>query len=230
MNYKYLLIIIMVLCAFVSFVSLGKIKDKSAKTKSASVTNGNSIEADGNRIGENASANLEENEAISREGAPRETTSIAADGSKITTVFDRYGNKSETRYFNSHPRLSFVILRTNSEGYRQVFVYGQNGDVRQLPENMLDKVTTASADEIANSAGITTRVQGPPQPDFVLNNSLPSAAPVQARQYNQLPTQTEPNEAVTTEENTEAKTTEDSEKKIPPAQETIILNRPPEKE
>jgi hypothetical protein len=229
MNYKYLLILIIVLCAFVSYVSFGKIRDKSAKTKSATVINGNSTALDNNRIGENPSSEFAENETTPREGA-RETTSIAADNSKITTVFDRYGNKIETRYFNSHPLLSLVTLRTTSEGYRQVFVYGQNGDVRQLPENMLDKVTTASADEIANSAGITTRVQGPPQPDFVLNNSLPSAAPVQARQYNQLPTQTEPNEAVTTEENTEAKTTEDSEKKIPPAQETIILNRPPEKE
>lgn len=241
MNYKYLLILIIVLCAFVSFVSLGKIKDKSAKTNSASVVNGNSTEPGNKVFGGNSSAEFGETETTPRESA-RETNSVAADGSKITTVFDQYGNKIETRYFNSHPLLSLVILRTTGEGYRQVFVYGQNGDVKQLPENMLDKVTTASADEIANSAGITSRVQGPPQPDFVLNNTQPnSIPPIQMRPLNPLPPQTQSIEPVAAEENTEeAKTAkDDSEKKITAAEEnarpkenkeTITLNRQPEKE
>ena len=242
MNYKYFFILIIVLCVFVSFVSLGKIRDNKANTESADAVNGNSAKSDANRIGEDASTALGENEATSLEAA-RETTATASDGSKITTVFDRYGNKSETRYFNSHPRLRFVILNTTGEGYREVFVYGQNGTVNQLPENMLDKITTASADEIANSAGIPVFIErgSAPQPDFVLNNSQPSAPPIQMRPLNPLPPETQSIESVTAEEDAEdAKTAkDDAEKKISSAEEntrpkeskeTITLNRQPEKE
>lgn len=83
-----------------------------------------------------------------------ETTKIAADGSQINTMFDRYGNKTEKRSFNSHSRLTFVLLRTDMEGKREALVYGQSGEVKSLPENMLDKALTVTADEIANSAGI----------------------------------------------------------------------------
>ncbi len=231
------------MCVFVSFISLGKIRGDKAKTETVSAVNGNSTKSGDDRIGEGASTSLGENETISREGG-REMIATASDGSKITTVFDRYGNKSETRYFNSHPRLRFVMLKTTSEGFREVFVYGQNGAVRQLPENMLDKVTTASADEIANSAGIPVIIERrpAPPPDFVLNNTQPSSVPpIQMRPLNPLPPQTQTTEPVATAENTEeAKTAKDeTEKKIALAEEnirpkenkeTITLNRQPEQE
>lgn len=218
MNYKYFFILIIVLCVFVSFISLSKIRNNKTKPESVSAVNGNSTKSDDNRIGEDASTVFEQNETISGEGA-RETTTTASDGSKITTVFDRYGNKSETRYFNSNPRLNFVILKTTSEGYREVFVYGRNGAVEQLPENMLDKVTTASADEIANSAGIPVIIErkSAPPPDFVLNNTQPSSMPpIQMRPLNPLSPQTQTIEPVAAEENTEeAKSAkDDTEKKL----------------
>jgi hypothetical protein len=241
MNKKYFFILIIVLCVFVSFISLGKIRGNKAKTGSVSAVNGNSGKSDGNRFGEDASSALGENETVSHDGG-RETTATASDGSKITTVFDRYGNKSETRYFNSNPRLHFIILRTTGEGYREVFVYGQDGTVRQLPENMLDKVTTASADEIANSAGVPVTIEqrSAPPPDFVLNNSQSSSIPpIQMRLLDQVSPQTI--EPVAAAENTEeAKMAADgAEKKIAAAEEntrpkeskeTITLNRQPEKE
>jgi hypothetical protein len=136
--------------------------------------------------------------------------------------------------------LRFVILKTTGEGYREVFVYGQNGTVKQLPENMLDKVTTASADEIADSAGIPVIIERrPPPPDFVLNNSQPSVPPIQMRPLNPLPPETQSIEPVAAAENTEeAKSAkDDAEKKIASAEEntrpkdnkeTITLNRQPE--
>lgn len=84
----------------------------------------------------------------------RETTKTAADGSQINTMFDRYGNKTETRYFNYDARLKFILLRTSASGQKQVFVYGQNGEVKSLPENMQDNVLNAPAVELANAAGI----------------------------------------------------------------------------
>ncbi|HXG85595.1 MAG TPA: hypothetical protein VNI84_16345, partial [Pyrinomonadaceae bacterium] len=73
----------------------------------------------------------------------------------ISTTFDRYGNRTETRTFDNNPRLAFIILRTSLKGKKQVFVYGQNGDVKSLPENMLDKILTATANDLAAAAGIS---------------------------------------------------------------------------
>ena len=83
-----------------------------------------------------------------------EQTKILGDSSKLTIMYDRYGNKIENRSFGYHPRLTFIVLQTSASGQKQVFVYGQNGEVKSLPETMLNKVFTASADEIANAAGI----------------------------------------------------------------------------
>jgi hypothetical protein len=239
MNNKYFFILIIVLCVFISFISLGKIRNNKAKTESVSVVNGSSAVTDGIQTGEDAFIPLGENETNSG-GVGRETTATASDGSTITTVFDRYGNKSETRYFDSNSRLHFIILKTTSEGYREVFVYGRDGTVKQLPENMLDKVTTASADQIANSAGIPVTIEqrAATPPDFVLNNNQPSAPPIQMRPLNPLPPQTiEPVAAETTEEAKTAK--DDAENKIASVEENtrpkenkeaITLNRQPEKE
>ena len=79
---------------------------------------------------------------------------ILPDNSRLATVYDGFGNKSESRYFNNHQRLALVLLRTSVNGLREVFVYGQNGVVKSLPADMLGKVLTASPDEIANAAGI----------------------------------------------------------------------------
>jgi major membrane immunogen (membrane-anchored lipoprotein) len=87
-----------------------------------------------------------------RQSSPA-VTQTAKDGSQISVMYDNFGNKTETRTFNNTV-LKFVILRTSADGSRQTFVYGQNGDVKSLPENMLDKVMTAPLNELASSAGI----------------------------------------------------------------------------
>jgi len=125
----------------------------------------------------------------------QETTKTAADHSKINTMYDEFGNKTETRYFNNHLRLQFLLLRTSADGQKQIFVYGQNGEVKNLPEDMLDRALTAPADELANSAGIfQTYRPSPPAAQSIQTRSdvslrpLPSYNfPVQNRQVEQVP-------------------------------------------
>ncbi|HSK73877.1 MAG TPA: hypothetical protein VK892_19420 [Pyrinomonadaceae bacterium] len=91
-----------------------------------------------------------------------DTTKVANDGSQISIMYDSAGNKTETRYFNNS-RIKYLLLRTSVNGQKELFVFGHNGQTKTLPENMLDKVLTASADEIANAAGIyTTRQERSP--------------------------------------------------------------------
>ena len=44
-----------------------------------------------------------------------EPTQILADKSALVTMFDGYGNKTEKRYFNSHPRIQLVQIRTSTD-------------------------------------------------------------------------------------------------------------------
>ena len=129
----------------------------------------------------------------------REITRIAKDGSQINVSYDGFGNKSEKRTFNNDPLLRMILLRTGVDGNRQVFVYGQNGEVKNLPENMLDKVLTAAPNELANSAGIyegikeqTSYEQNTQLPDSATLKPLPSSQfPIRNQQIEQTPPETE---------------------------------------
>ncbi len=105
-------------------------------------------------IDDRAVKNEQENINVSVETQQGGTTITAADGSQIKTMFDGLGNKTETRTFNENSLLRFVLLSVGADGKREAAVYGQYGEVKKLPDNMLDRVLTASAKELANSAGV----------------------------------------------------------------------------
>lgn len=117
-------------------------------------------------------------------------TQIARDGSQIKIMYDGFGNKTETRTFDNNPLLKTVLLRTDVDGKRQVFVYGQNGDVKSLPADMLDKVLTAAPSDLASSAGIVAPVEELP---VITQNVEPSyAAPLQPIPSYQIPVRVNP--------------------------------------
>ncbi len=88
------------------------------------------------------------------EKSSEEISKLDSDGSKITTMYDGYGNKTETKVFGNDSRLKMVIVRTSADGSKQVFVYGHNGEVKSVPQNMFDKVLKSPSGEIANAAQI----------------------------------------------------------------------------
>jgi len=77
----------------------------------------------------------------------------APDGTKIDTAIDKFGNKNETRCFNN-ARIKCLRVSTYPDGRREAQVFGQNGQTKNIPEEMLDKALTASPDEIADSVRI----------------------------------------------------------------------------
>lgn len=126
------------------------------------------------------------------------TTQTASDGSQIKIVYDGFGNRTETRTFNNHPLLRFVLLRNSVDGKKQVFVYGQNGEVKNLPENMFDRTSTATASELANSAGISEFY--PRQPSYTPDTWQPNVAASQPLPSSRVPIQNQPLETAETEE------------------------------
>jgi hypothetical protein len=145
--------------------------------------------------------------ALSQTGS-QETTKLAFDQSRVNTMYDQFGNKTESRCFNNHLRLQCIMLRTAADGQKQTFVYGHNGEVKALPEDMLDKAMTAPADELANLAGIyQTYRQSPPvarsteSRNNIALRPMPSYNfPVQNRQVDQVAADEAKSTAVPAEE------------------------------
>lgn len=77
-----------------------------------------------------------------------------SDNSEVTVMLDGFGNKLEKRYFKGHPRLNSVLIRTAPDGRQEIFVYGQNGERKPVEGELVKRLLTASADEIANAAKI----------------------------------------------------------------------------
>lgn len=95
-----------------------------------------------------------ETQALIERNSFQESDKTASDGSKISTMYDGFGNKTERRFFHQHPLIEAMVLRTSTDGQKEVLLFGYNGEVKTVPQNMIDRAMTASADELAQAAGI----------------------------------------------------------------------------
>lgn len=84
----------------------------------------------------------------------REQTRMEKDNSVVETMYDAFGNKTESRVFYKDSLLKMVVLQTSADGQQQALIYGQNGEVKTAPPLMLDKVLTSVAGEIAKTVEI----------------------------------------------------------------------------
>ncbi len=120
------------------------------------------------------------------------------------------GNKTEMRFFSNHPRLSSVLVRTSADEKRETFVYGQDGKVKSLPENMVVTAMSASADEIADSAGISNAI-AQTSSSFVQNSK-----PLQPLPGYKFPVQNQPvPQAAAAEISVPEQAAKDAEQKTP---------------
>jgi ABC-type Na+ efflux pump permease subunit len=129
--------------------------------------------------------------------------------------------------------LRFILLRTGVDGKRQVTVYGQYGEVKSLPENMLDKIFTALPKELANSAGIYEVFRQ--QHSYAENTQQPNITlkPLPRSHFsipNQQNEQTQPQETESPIKTTE-KTVSANDDSLPAdKKDTISLNKKPDEQ
>ena len=145
--------------------------------------------------------------SITGEGMQRDSTQRLEDGSQIKTSYDAFGNKTETRVFFNNPRLKQIVLRTSVDGQKQIYVYGQNGEVESVPESRLTEVLNSSANEIAGFAGITS-VKGTKR----MRSMFPQTNLLASQQTYQNPVQTQQPAIITPPQETETVPTETNEK------------------
>lgn len=84
----------------------------------------------------------------------KEMTKIESDNSLVETMFDAHGNKTQSRYFNGNPLLKMVVLRTKNDGQTEAVIYGQNGDIKIAPPEIVENIMNSSAKEIAKAVEI----------------------------------------------------------------------------
>jgi hypothetical protein len=76
------------------------------------------------------------------------------DDSFITSTNDNLGNRIETRSFKASARLSKVVVLTPPKGRKQARVYGNRGEVKELPAALVLNALIMTADELADAVGI----------------------------------------------------------------------------
>lgn len=83
-----------------------------------------------------------------------ETPKLESDNSQTNIMYDGFGNKTETRVFFNHPLIKFIVVRTYPNGSKAAFVYAQNGEVKPLPDELLENSLILPPDEIAKISEI----------------------------------------------------------------------------
>lgn len=155
--------------------------------------------------------------AATVEAPQNEVQRLTGDNSQISAMYDGFGNKVETRIFIDNPLLQRVVVSTFASGERKGVVYAQNGAINDLPEDLLDKSMSGSADELARSVGVFRPRDESDQP-FFLRKTLPETATDSLITAYQYPGMTPPVNSILPETATQT---------APPAADTANANTPP---
>jgi hypothetical protein len=74
--------------------------------------------------------------------------------SRVEISYDNFGIRVERQYYNNLPNIKYIAVHTFPNGSKQVFIYGANGSVRSLSENMMNEIAKASPDQLTGDAPV----------------------------------------------------------------------------
>ena len=86
--------------------------------------------------------------------ATNATTVTELQDSVITSTNDNVGNRIETRVFRAHPRLSQVVVVTGKNKHKSGRIYGNRGEVKEIPGSLIQNALILNGDELADAVGI----------------------------------------------------------------------------
>lgn len=152
MNFKIHLIILIALSAVLSSCTTNQ--TSSDGRQEVFITDENSGKIGDEVVISDADLKGQSWQNSSGEKNSQEQVIIAEDKSKITTLVDSYGNKTETRCFVNHPRLDCVSVMTPTQGIKEVLVYPVGSAAKKIPEDAAEQALSAPPDDLANLAGV----------------------------------------------------------------------------
>ena len=147
MNFKFIITLLLAVSVPTIFSACTNVESKSEEVVIDSKSKASTEEV---YITNSDIKGLSQPVSISQKGGQLDKR-LLSDKSEIETLVDGFGNRIETRYFQGHPRLRLVIVRTSVKGVQEVTVYG-NAGATKIVNGLGDRALTASGDEIANSA------------------------------------------------------------------------------
>lgn len=164
---------------------------------------------------DDASFGGEEKQVLTFGEKKQDTLLKASDNSEISTMYDGYGNKIETRRFSANSRINNLVVQTAADGTVEIKIYGQSGETAKMEPEMAERVLTANGDEIANLAHIYgTRADRPVQ------TTVRNLPPIQS--YPNYPVQRMPqtnaetlNQSTEPENQTAGETVQETQKPAP---------------
>jgi len=207
MNIKIYILIIVLVALSVSCSSEKSVATNTEKPEVV-IEDGYKTTGEGELVIEDKDLKHIQEAVVTSKENSQQNNIVAYDGSKISVMLDGFGNKSETRYFDNDPKLQMILLRTAANGERQAFVYGQNGEVKDVPPAMLDKVMSLPAAELAQAANIYESKKERALSQNYTTVSMPTTAmtSMQSLPVNQTPLQTQTNESAIPQTNAREET------------------------
>ena len=131
--------------------------------------------------GANANANLNANTPAFPTEATNATTVTELQDSVITSTNDNVGNRIETRVFRAHPRLSQIVVITGKNKHKSGRIYGNRGEVKEIPASLIQNALILNGDELADAVGIaldkSPKRNAPQLPALEKPTPTPTATP-----------------------------------------------------
>lgn len=158
------------------------------------------------RFGANDSANLEEvlimddlsaeeREKLLNSSAInlKQNKTLAENLSRVEISRDNFGIRVEKQYYNNLPNIKYIAIHTFANGQKQIIIYGTNGSVRSLSENMMNEIIKASPDQLTNDAPVYANADNQNPTGGITIKSLPPITSQNAPVQTETPTvQTQP--------------------------------------
>lgn len=180
-----LILTISMVCLF-SSCSLTKDHDNTINMPNFKIEDGKK----GNEVVFDDSKIEEKNRQLSTFGEqPKDQNYTDKDGSSVRVSYDGYGNKTITRYFFNHPNLKLMIITETTDGTKEAIVYGHNNEHKKLEVDDVNKIVTASSNEIASKVGINAIKRENSTPTIVNNTQSLPKIPDPRFDPNKLPEQ-----------------------------------------
>jgi hypothetical protein len=122
----------------------------------------------------------------------KENQYLADNLSRIERSRDNNGIKLEKQFYKNLPNIKYIAVHTFPNGSKQVIIYGTNGSVKSLSENMMSEIIKASPDELTREIPVYSAENPNPNGGITIKSLPPLTSQPAIVQNETAPVQTQP--------------------------------------
>jgi hypothetical protein len=155
---------------------------------------------------------------------------LADNLSRIERSRDNNGIKLEKQFYKNLPNIKYIAVHTFPNGSKQIIIYGANGSIKSLSENMMSEIIKATPDELTREIPVYSAENPNPNGGITIKSLPPLTNQPATIQTETAPVQTQatPPPAKVVEEPQETKPeSETKPQEQPAAKETPAVTAAP---